>query len=614
MTLGLDYLFWGMNPTGYHLSSLLLHSVNAVLFYFVSLRLFRWALSSFVGSAELPIRLAAVFSALFFSLHPLRVEEVAWANGRDMEVAGFFFFLTLLAYLRAAEIQLSGGSRWRWMSAAWLFYTLSLLGKEGAMTLPFALIVLDVYPLHRLGTGQGKWFGATVRSVWWEKLPFLLVAVAAGIRAVLGKQGSGALYPFGGYGLAPRFARVIYSLAFYPWKTVVPVGLSPLYPVHPFTTLWTAPSVLSGVLVTALTVFFFMGRRRWPVGLAGWCFYVLLLIPVSGIVTFGPYRAADHFSYLPCLAWAILAGAGLLYCWQLWDSGGIGIRIFVSTQCFALLLLISLGILTWNQTQIWKDSERLWRHALAVEEDSSFAHNNLGLVLAKRGAFEEAIKEFRRAVEIDPAFVEAYTNLGNFLAQRGARNEAIVHLRRALQIDPAFANAHNTLGNVLADTGALNEAIEHFHKALQIDPHSAGTHYNLARVLAKRGDQEEAIAQYRAALEIDPGDVDVHNNLGLLFLSRGDSGAAIEQFNQAIRVDPTYSKAYFNLGKLYAQQDRLDEAVENFQKALQIQPGVAEIHENLARAFARQGKRTEALREYQEALRLLQTRSQGGGS
>lgn len=612
MTYGLDYVIWGMNPVGYHLSSLVIHAANAVLFYFLSLRLLRLAVAPQAISWQLPIRLAAAFSALFFALHPLRVGAVVWILGREMVVAGFFFFLTLLSYLRAAENEPSGGSRWHWMSAAWFFYTLSLLGKEAAMTLPFALIVLDIYPLRRLGGGQEKWFGSQVRSVWWEKLPFLLLALAAGVRAVLGKQETGALYPVAGFGLATRFAQVLYSLAFYPWKTAIPVGLSPLYPVHPFTGLWNLPLLLSGALVLALTVGFFVGRRRWPAGLASWAFYALLLVPVSGVVAFGPYRASDHFSYLPSVSLAVLAGASLFWCWKLSLGGPLSTRAFVLTQSFAVLLLLVLGALTWNQTQVWKDSERLWRHALALEEESSFAHNNLGLVLAQRGALQEAIKEFRRAVEIDPAFVEAHTNLGNFLAQRGSSQEAIVHLRQALRIEPAFVNAHNTLGNILAERGELDEAIEHFLKALQNNPKSAMTHYNLGRALAERGDAEGAIAQYRQALEIDPGDVDVHNNLGLLFLSQGSIDQAIAQFREAIRVMPNYAKAYFNLGKAYAQQDRLDDAVENFQKALQLQPGVAEIHENLARTLARQGKKKEALQEYKEALRLLQSRSEAG--
>lgn len=611
VTYGLDYVIWGMNPLGYHLSSLLIHAANAVLFYFVCLRLLRLAVPALATSSQLQIRLAAGTSALLFALHPLRVEVVAWTLGREIAVASFFFFLTLLSYLNAADNESTGAPRWRWMGAAWILYAMSLLGKEAALTLPFALLVLDFYPLRRLGGGQGTWFGSRVRRIWWEKIPFLLLAVAAGVKAMLAKEQSGTLYAMSSYGLPPRIAQVLYSLAFYPWKTLVPVGLSPLYPLHPFNGIWNLPLLLSGVSVLLLTVALFIARRRWPAGLATWLFYVILLIPVSGIVAFGPYRAADRFSYLPCLGWAVLVGAGVLYCSRLWVSGRVSIRTKFFTQSFAALLLISLAALTWRQTQVWYNSERLWRHALALEENSSFAHNNLGLVLAEHGGLETAISEFRRALEIDPAFVEAHTNLGNFLAQRGLRQEAIDHLHRALEIDPKFANAHNTLGNILADSGELEDAIRHFRKALQTNPESAMTHYNLGRALAKRGDSEEAMAHYHRALEINPGDADVYNNLGLLLLSQGSLDQATEQFRKALGVNSNYAKAYFNLGKVYAQQDRLDDAVLNFQQALRIQPGVPEIHENLARTLARQGKRNEALREYQEALRLLQSRSEG---
>ena len=132
-------------------------------------------------------------------------------------------------------------------------------------------------------------------------------------------------------------------------------------------------------------------------------------------------------------------------------------RTLVLTQSLTALLLVGLGALTWQQTRIWHNSETLWRHALALDEKSSFAHNNLGLALAERGAFAEAINGFRRAVEIDPAFVEAHTNLGNFLARRGSPEEAISHLQQALAIDPTFASAHNTLGNILANRGEVGQ-------------------------------------------------------------------------------------------------------------------------------------------------------------
>jgi tetratricopeptide (TPR) repeat protein len=605
----LDYVFWGMNPAGYHLTSLLIHVANAVLFYFVSLRLLRLAVSSSTLSWQLPIRLAAGFAALFFALHPLQVEVVAWAIGREMAVAGFFFFLTLLCYLKAAQNESNGALYWRWMGAAWGFYAMSLLGKEVAMTLPFALVVLDVYPLRRLGGERGGWFKAEFRDVWWEKVPFLLLTLAAGVRAVLGKEGTGALYPLAGYGLLPRVAQILYSMAFYPWKTLLPVELSPLYPLHGFTGIMEPQWLLSGALVLLLSGGFFFARRRWPGALAAWVFYAVLLLPVSGIVTFGPQLVADRFSYLPSLGWAVLLGAGLFHSWQLWRNRRMSLKMLIATQSLAVLLLSVLGVLTWQQTRIWHDSERLWKHALALDERSSFAHNNLGLALAERGEFAAAINHFRRAVQIDPAALGPYVNLGNFLARQGSPAEAVRHLRKALEIDPESANAHNTLANILADQGDLEAAIEHFRKALQTDPQFAMAHYNLGRALARRGEVELAMTHYRAALKITPADADVRNNLGLLLARQGSLTEAIQQFREALKIDPGYAKAYFNLGKLHMQEDRLDDAVRYFQQAVQLQPGVAEIHENLARALARQGKKEEAARQYEEALRLLRSKA-----
>ena len=306
---------------------------------------------------ELPIRLAAGFSALFFSLHPLQVEVVAWTIGREIAIAGFFFILTLLCYLRAAENESAGLLAAGWMVAAWIFYAMSLLGKEVALTLPFALLVLDVYPLRRLGGGPGRWFGPQVRRVWWEKIPFLLLALAAGVRATLEKQQAGSLYPMADYGFLPRFAQVLYSLAFYPWKTLIPTGLSPLYPVHPFTGLWNSSTLLSGAFVFSLTVGLFIARRRWPAGLAAWLFYGVLLMPVSGIVAFGPYRAADRFSYRAVPRLGDVGGGRFVLLLATLDVGGrLRRRTLVLAQSFAVLLLIALGTLTWGQTQIWRDS------------------------------------------------------------------------------------------------------------------------------------------------------------------------------------------------------------------------------------------------------------------
>ena len=610
VTYGLDYVLWGMNPAGYHFTSLLIHACNAAIFYFLCLRLLRLGLADPDPSPSIPIRIAALFSALFFAIHPLQVEVVAWTIGREMAIAGFFFILTLLCYLQAAESASFGLPRGKWMLASYIFYAMSLLGKEAALTLPFALVILDVYPLKRLGPGFDKWFGKNAYPVWREKVPFLLLAVAAGVRATLEKQEAGSIYSMALYGFLPRLNQVLYSLTFYPSKTLVPIDLSPLYPLHPFTGIWTSPLLLNGAIILCLSVGLFLARHRWPAALAAWIFYVILLVPVSGIVAFGPYRAADRFGYLPSLVWAVLAGVPIYYCWRLWLTHRLRLTTLITSQAFVVLLLLALAALTRDQVRIWHNSETLWRHALATEDKSSIAHNNLGLVLAERGRLDEAVKEFRRALEIDPAFVEAHTNLGNFLAQQGSSHEAIAHLQHALKIEPSFASAHNALGNILADRGELGEAVGHFQSALKNNPESAITHYNLARTLAKRGDIVTAIAHYRRALEINPKDADVHNNLGLLLVSQGSVEAAAEHFRQALRIDFNYARAHFNLGKVNAQQGRLDDAVANFHQALRLQPAEPDIHENLARVLARQGRSAEALQAYREALRLLQSRAQ----
>jgi protein O-mannosyl-transferase len=497
----------------------------------------------------------------------------------------------------------------QWLAAAFVMYVLSLLSKATAMTLPVLLLILDIYPLRRLSADPRSWWMFDQRGVLREKLPFAVVAIAFAVIAFVGQQEEAALRSLDKYSFELRLAQAFFGSSFYLWKTLVPVSLSPLYEIPSYFSP-LHPSIAAGVIGTIiLTISFYLLRNRWPAGLAAWVSYVLLLLPVSGIVAAGPQVVADRYSYLPCLGWAVLAGTAPYYCWRLWTTGRIGLPTLVLTQSFAAVLLIGLGVLTFYQARVWNNSERLWRHALALDERSSFAHNNLGLALAGRGAFGEAINHFRRAIEIEPAFVEAQTNLGYFLAQQGAAEEAISHLHKALEIDPEFANAHNTLGNILNDRGESDEAIKHFRKALQTNPQFAMAHYNLGRALARRGDVESAITHYRAALKITPGDADVRNNLGLLLAKQGSLAEAIDQFREALQIDPGYAKAYFNLGKLYMQENRLDDAVRYFRQALQLQPGVAEIHENLARAFAVQGKKEEAAREYEEALRLLRAKA-----
>src|SRR5881296_383150 len=405
MTLGLDYLLWGMNPVGYHLTNLLLHAANAVVFFFVVRRLLTRALSS-PSERGHALALSAGFASLVFAIHPLRVESVAWATERRDVLSGLFYLLTILMYLRARERE-ERGRGWYWLSVA--VFVLALLSKSMVVNLPIVLLILDVYPLRRLGGAVG-WWNEPARRVYVEKIPFVLLAAAASAVALMAQLSHDTMVSVVQLSALGRLALSVYGLSFYLWKTVAPVNLSPLYELPPTVNPWAPPFLLSYGLVLAITAIVLALRRHVPGLPAAWFAYVVILLPVLGIFQSGPQIAADRYTYLAGLGWAILAGAGLLSCWHA--------TRFLIPGC-AVCLLVGLGVLTWNQVQVWHDSEKLWSHAAAIDPRSPVGQYSLGLALVRQGKLSEAIEHFKTALRIKPDYPDAHTNVGAALADQG---------------------------------------------------------------------------------------------------------------------------------------------------------------------------------------------------
>jgi protein O-mannosyl-transferase len=575
MTLGLDHVFWGMSPFGYHLTNLILHGANAVVFYYVSLRLLSLvdAASSTCRTHGLPV--AAALAALFFAVHPLRVESVAWATERRDVLSGFFFLLTLLFYLKAVTVGEADSGRRQWMAISLIAYILSLLSKASGIMLPLVLVVLDVYPLRRLGKNLKQWLAPESLKIWREKMPFFAFALGAGIVALVAQYQAKAIRPLEQYDITSRIMQFFYSVGFYLWKTLLPFSLSPLYEVPLTPDPWRWSFLLSGVVVVGITVALFIRRRVWPAILVIWIIYVLLLLPTSGVAQSGAQLVADRYSYLSCMVWAVVAGGGILRLWQLWLNRGVAPLVFAVAMVFAALVLLGFGVRTWKQTEVWHDSERLWRHALSIDRESSYAHNNLANALADQGRLDEATIEILEVLRINPRDADGYYNLGNFLARQGKLGEAVVRFHEALRIDPSHAEAHYDLANALARQGELNAAIVHFRQALFFAPQDARAHYNLAQIFVRQGKLDEAIRHYQLALRIDPAHVKARYYLAVALAGQGDLGGAAKEFREVLRV----------------------------------QPDLAEAHAGLARALSAQGKKDEAVQHYQEALRLLKSQS-----
>src|SRR3989449_11431576 len=342
MTLGLDYLLWGLNPVGYHLMSLLLHAANAVVFFFVVRRILTRALPSLSERGH-ALAVSAGVAALVFAIHPLRVESVAWVTERRDVLSGLFYLLTILLYLRACE----RGARGRgWYGLSVAAFVLALLSKSMVVNLPVVLLILDVYPLRRLGGAVG-WWSEPARRVYVEKIPFVLLAAAASAIALVAQLSHDTMVSVVQLSALGRLAVSVYGVSFYLWKTVAPVNLSPLYELPPTVNPWALPFIVSYGVVVAITAIVLALRRRAPGLPAAWVAYIVVLLPVLGIFQSGPQIAADRYTYLAGLGWAILVSAGVLSHWRR--------RPFLFTG-LAACVLFGLGILTWNQVQVWRDS------------------------------------------------------------------------------------------------------------------------------------------------------------------------------------------------------------------------------------------------------------------
>ena len=419
LSLGLDYLLWGLHPAGYHLTSLLLHAATALAFYFLALRLLRLALPPAPTPAAL--RWGATVAALLFAVHPLRVESVAWATERRDVLSGLFYVLALLCYLKAVERAPAARPRPRWYGLTLACFAAAVLSKSIAVTLPVTLLVLDVYPLRRLG-GPAGW---RVPRPWLEKLPFFALSAAAAIVAFSALLPLGNARSVANMGLGIRAFLSVYGLAFYLFKTVLPLDLSPLYPLFVSITWWHFAVVAGTALVAVLM------RRRWPAFTAVCLVYAITLAPVLGFFHNGPQAVADRYSYLACLGWALLLGGAAAHTWA-------GARVARTALCVAIL---ALAVLTWQQASVWRSAVTLWSHAASLGSGGRAAHANLADALEADGRPGEAIPHYFEAMRRSAKKASWHVRLGRLYARAGDDSAAVRHFSEALAEEPGLPEA-----------------------------------------------------------------------------------------------------------------------------------------------------------------------------
>jgi len=413
ISLMLDRSIGGPGPRVFHLTNLILHVANTLLLFFV--------LDRMTGR-----RRPSAGTAALFAIHPLHVESVAWIAERKDVLSTLFLLLTLVVY--AGFVDRPGPAR---RLAVVLMFALGLLAKPMLVTLPLLLLLLDAWPLRR----KEPW-----RRLLLEKAPLLALSIASAAMTLVAQGRGRTIGSLAGYPLGVRAANATVAAATYLGKAIWPTRLAVFYP-HPGPSLaaWTVAG--AALVLAGLTLWTIRLRKSHPYLLFGWAWYLVTLAPVVGIVQVGWQARADRYTYVP------LIGIFVGVVWAV--SGRFAHRPALLSR-LASAALVLLGIAAFVQASHWRDSETLFRHAIAVTGKNAVAHNNVGFALLRRGLPSQAVAHFAEALRIDPSYVDAHSNLGVALGRQGRIDEAILEFQRALDLDPGHQDARRNLARAEA--------------------------------------------------------------------------------------------------------------------------------------------------------------------
>jgi protein O-mannosyl-transferase len=528
---------WGDSVLGYHLVNILLHALGAVVLFQILLRL------------KVP---GAWLAAGLFALHPVQVESVAWISELKNTLSGLFFFCSILFYLKFDETR----NRVSYVASLVLFL-FGLMCKTVIAPLPAIVLVVLWWRRGRLRP----------REDVVPLLPFFGLGLGAGLftawveRNFVGAQGTAFQLS-----ILQRCLIAARDFWFYLFKLLWPAKLTFIYPRWQISgAVWW--QYLLPLALVALVALIWRLRKNSRAPLAATLVFLGLLFPALGFINVYPFIysfVADHFQYLACAAPLTLFAVGVTMALDSIAPGKVFLRPAIST-----LLFLTLGLLSWRQCRDYRDIETLWRTTIARNPDSWMA----------------------------------YSNLGSFLVGRGGANEAITDFRKALEIWPNQSKDHNNLGNALVQKGRIAEAMEQFQTALRISPDDPDTESNIGAALLQQGDADEAISHLRRAVEKWPGHAQAHINLGNAFLQNRDTDAAIAEYEKTFALPFDHAESHYSIGNALRQKGDIGEAIVHYQKALELRPDYANAHNNLANAFRQEGRIQEAVHEYEAALK-----------
>lgn len=450
-----------LNAGTYHTTNLILHVANVLLLFLLFLRI--------TGA-----KWKSAFIAALFAIHPLHVEPVAWIASRKDVLSTLLWLLTLMAYAR----YVSAPCRKRYALVV-VAYVLAVMSKPMVMTLPIIMLLLDYWPLERMKSPiDGKLLLRLVK----EKIPLLIISGFSLAFAFAGQISGRSLGTLGQYPLGVRLANAVLSYFIYIVRTIWPTRLALYYP-HPLNSIPVLYTVGSVVFLAVVSLLIARAARTRRYLLVGWLWYIVMLVPVSGIVQFGHHANADRFMYLPLVGLAIIAA---------WGVCDLARSKPVLPATLGLLAVVASAVVAYPQVGYWRNSLVVWKHAIDVTNKNAYAHCAYASALSKNGQIDASVAEYWKTIEIDPKSVQAHYNLGSILDGLGATKEAMAQYETAIKLDPQQAQAHSNLGLMELQQGKVDEAIAHYRAAIRAQPDYEIARINLGIALKLKAERDKA--------------------------------------------------------------------------------------------------------------------------
>ncbi len=594
LSYAVEYHFFQLNPKSYHITNIILHLLNVALVFTFIYHLLKNKEIMFgiekKSSSLLPVNsqlplITATITSLLFGIHPMHVESVAWVSERKDVLYGFFFLISLLFYLRYATREKNKSLNY---TLAITFFICSLLSKGMAVSLSLVLFAIDFFLRRKFSL-----------KLFIEKIPFFLLSITFGIIAIYYQKSTDAIQDHTLFAYYERIIFACYGTIMYLFKLLIPLHLSTFYPYPLYENGYLPIAFYLAPLGILALVFFIYKYLKTPHKqeqdsiadsenksgvLFGIAFFLVTIVFVLQLLPVGSTIISDRYTYIPYIGIFFIVGQSFGSFYLSKNPKQTSLRIIFSLVLIAYSL--SMVFVTRTRCIVWKNSFNLWENVIKNYPQVSVAHTNLGLAYKKLGDksderklshYDEALKEYNKAIEVDPNYKDAYENRGNLFFLTQKYDLAMKDLQKALHLKSTSSVAHNSLGAVYFSIGKYDSALVHFNEAIENDPVLSDAYKNRANTYSVLSRFSEAIVDYNRYIKFEPKDPPPYYWRGLAFQNTGKLDEAISDFDNALQLGFNAADLYLNRSKIYFDKKNYKQALED---VLQGQTMGVKVDEN----------------------------------